>query len=375
METTESKVSPAGEKDFFELQEAWDGLAVVTHLDRTTGSWFFVALHDDTLGGPVGGCRLRVYPRPEDGLLDAMRLARGMTFKWAGLGMPFGGGKAVLAVPRPMVGDEREALFRRFGGFLTSLKGIYRTGEDLGTTPDDMAVVAQETRHLMGGDPESGHPVDPGPFTALGVFEGIRSALRHRVGSDDLEGRTVLVQGVGDVGEPLCRMLFDAGARLLLADLDEARARSLAEDVEGRVVSAREVYGTECDVFAPCAVGGVLDEETIPWLECRIVAGSANNQLQSEERDAEALRKRGILYAPDYIINGGGAMAFGLFHQGMDDEEEVRRRVASIGDTLDVIFSEAAEAGISPLVAASRRVERILDEARRNRGSSGSASS
>lgn len=351
------------EASFEGLIEAWDGRSVVVHRDPPTGTWIFVALHDDTLGTPVGGCRMMVYDEPADGLRDALRLARGMTHKWAALELPFGGGKAVLAIPREMEGEEREGLLRRFGRLLASLNGIYRTGEDLGTTPEDMAILAQETRYVAGGDPTTGHPTDPGPFTALGVFEGIKAGLRQRLGSDDLEGCVVHVQGVGDVGLPLAKMLAEAGAELLLSDLDAARAELVADQLGGRVLSVREVYSVECDVFAPCAIGGILNDETIPTLRCRIVAGSANNQLE-EPKDGEQLKGRGILYAPDYVINAGGAMAFGLFSLGEEDVETVRRRVAGIGDTLDEIFQEATERGVSPVSAAQSRVERILERAR-----------
>lgn len=351
------------EASFQDLIAAWDGQSVVIRRDPPTDTWIFIALHDDTLGTPVGGCRMKVYERPADGLRDALRLARGMTYKWAALELPFGGGKSVLAVPRKMEGEEREALFRRFGGFLNSLKGIYGAGEDLGTTPEDMAVLARETRYVAGGDPATGHPTDPGPFTALGVLSGIRSALDHRTGDGGLEGRSVHVQGVGDVGLPLARMLAEAGARLSLTDVDEERAGEVARELGARVVAPRDVYRVECDVFAPCAVGGILNRVTIPDLRCRIVAGSANNQLEAPE-DAERLRSRGILYAPDYIINAGGAMAFGLFSLGEDDLDEVRRRIVGIGDTLDAIFEEAADREVSPLSAATERVQEILERAR-----------
>lgn len=359
------------EATFEELIGAWDGRSVVIHRDPPTGTWIFIALHDDTLGTPVGGCRMMVYDRPADGLRDALRLARGMTRKWAALELPFGGGKSVLAVPWPMEGDERKELFRRFGRLLDSLKGIYGTGEDLGTTPADMAILARETRYVAGGDPAAGHPTDPGPFTALGVFRGMRSALRHRIGTDELEGRAVHVQGVGDVGRPLARMLAEAGARLTLSDLDQERADRVARELEARTVPPGDAYREECDVFAPCAVGGILNSRTIPLLRCRIVAGSANNQLESPE-DADRLKDRGILYAPDYIINAGGAMAFGLFNLGEDDVEEVRRRIGGIGDTLDAIFQEAAQRGVSPASAASARVEEVLERARGDQEASGS---
>lgn len=342
----------------------WGGLAVVSSYDPPTDTWMFIALHDDTLGTPVGGCRMKVYDDPRDGLQDALRLAEGMTHKWAAIDFSFGGGKSVLALGRNVEGEERTALLRRFGGLLNSLHGTYRTGEDLGTTPADMKVLAEASPYVMGGHSGGDGPMDPGPFTALGVMAGIRAALRHRFGSDALEGRTVLVQGVGDVGAPLARMVREAGGSVLVSDIDSARANAVAGEVDASIVPPETVYGTPCDVYAPCAVGATLNPTTIPELACRIVAGSANNQLRSPA-DADLLRERGILYAPDYVVNAGGAMAFGWVHRGITDRAELQRRVEGIGRSLEEIFSEAEGAGTSPLEAARRRVERALSTARR----------
>jgi leucine dehydrogenase len=302
---------------------------------------------------------MKVYPSPEDGLRDALRLAEGMTHKWAAIDFPFGGGKAVLAVTRPPEGQERVGLLHRFGALLNGLGGAFGTGEDLGTTPDDMRELASVTEHVVGRPRGPTGPTDPGPFTALGVEAGIEAALRHRGIGDGLAGRRVLIQGVGDVGTPLARLCAAAGASVLLADVDEVRAMQLAVEVGGRVVPTESVYDEPCDVYAPCAVGATLNAETIPRLRCDIVAGSANNQLDTEE-DAERLGDRGILYAPDFIVNAGGAMAFGLVYQGERREEELERRVRGIGDTLEQIFAEATEVGEGPLAAARQRVRRVL---------------
>jgi len=296
-----------------------------------------------------------------------MRLAEGMTHKWAAVGLPFGGGKAVIAPPGPLAGEERRALLRRYGTLIDSLHGSFATGEDLGTTVDDMAVIAETTGHVMGGHGRDGNLIDPGPFTARGVFRGIAAAVHHLDGGG-LAGHTVLIQGLGDVGAPLAGLLRAAGARLLLADLDGGRAEALAAELGGdpecRVIPAAEVFDTECDVFAPCAVGQVLSGDTIPRLRCRAVAGSANNQL-AETADAERLHRRGILYAPDYLVNGGGALAFGLIELGTTDPRELFSRVEALGDSLGEIFAEAAENDESPLAATQRRVERVLAAAHR----------
>jgi leucine dehydrogenase len=342
-----------------ELMEDWDGMAVVVRHDKPSDAWFFIALHDDTLGAPTGGIRMQVYPRPEDGLKDAMRLARGMTHKWAGVGLEVGGGKSVLALSRPLEGEERAGTLRRFAHLVDGLRGGYWGGEDMGTTPDDMAFLARETPFIHGIRKEDGSAVDPGPFTARGVLAGIRASVEHAFGDASLAGRSVLIQGVGDVGLPLARLLGSEGARVLVGDLDPERARVVAKEVDGEVVAPENVHHAECDVFAPCAVGAILNEGTIPALRCRIVAGSANNQLANEKEDAARLLERGIVYAPDYIVNAGGAVALAYLSQG-GSEEEIWARVDGIRDTVAEILREAREQGESPVVAAGRRVERIL---------------
>ena len=348
------------ERDFAGVLDAWDGKGVFVGRDGPTGTWFFVAMHDDRLGIPTGGCRMRVYADPADGLMDATRLAGGMTYKWAAIGLPFGGGKAVLAVPSPLEGQERAGLFHRFADVLNLLNGAFQTGEDMGTTPEDMGRLAAHTPHVVGGNGADGMPLDPGPYTALGVFEGIRAALRARHGGDGLSGRSVLVQGVGDVGAPLARLLADAGADILLADVDRGRAERMAHELAGRMVAVDVVYETPCDVYAPCAIGATLNAETIPRLACEVVAGSANNQLLVDG-DAQRLHDRGILYAPDYVVNGGGALAFGLMQRGESDQAVLESRVRGIGEALDEIFRDASREGITPAEASDRRVRRILE--------------
>src|SRR5262249_18535645 len=257
-----------------------------------------------------GGTRMRVYPTPAEGLRDAQRLARGMTSKWAAVGLPIGGGKAVLALSRPLAGPEREGLLRRYGQLVESLHGAFGTGEDRGTPPAGMALIATETRHVHGVEAD-GAVVDPGPFTARGVLRGIEAAARDALGRNGLVGVRVLVQGVGDVGLPLARELREDGADLLVSDLDAGRVERAASELGATTVAPEEALATECDVFAPCAIGGILDPAAIARLACRVVAGSANNQLAADE-DAERLHARGIVYVPDYVINGGGALALGL---------------------------------------------------------------
>ncbi len=344
---------------FLDLLANWEGVGVVVRCDQETGTWIFVAIHDDRLGPATGGCRMKVYDRPEDGLVDALRLAEGMTHKWAAMDFPFGGGKTVLAVPHPLIGEERRGLLHRFGGLLNSLGGRYGTGADLGTSTEDMQTIAEVSEHVIGVHGRTEGPMDPSPFTALGVFSGIEAALRHRFGHSALRGRKVLVEGLGAVGGPLAERVVASGGELLVCDADEERATQIAARIGGLVVSPSDAYDTECDVYAPCAVGATLNERTIPKLRCAIVAGAANNQLETPE-DADRLFERDILYAPDFVINGGGAMAFTLIYQGEDRLEELELRVKSIGESLAGIFAEAGKRGASPTVAARSRVERIL---------------
>jgi leucine dehydrogenase len=346
------------------LIEQWSGEAVVARYDRETETWVFIAIHDTTLGPAMGGCRVWRYPTPADGLRDAMRLAEGMTHKWAVIGFDLGGGKSVLAVPHPLEGDARRGVLRRFGRLVASLRGAYQCGPDLGTTPDDMAVIGEETEYVHGYDRVHGQPVDPGPFTALGVFVGMRAALQQSFGSLEFAGKTVLVQGIGDVGVPLARHVAEAGATVVLSDTEHDRAARLAKELGARTVPAGQVSTTPCDVYAPCAVGGILNATTIPLLGCRIVAGSANNQLADPD-GADRMHRRGILYAPDYVINAGGATALPLLGRGQA-AEEVLDRIRTFERTLSQIFSEAAANDESPYHTARRRVDRVLT-ARRHR--------
>jgi leucine dehydrogenase len=323
--------------------EDWDGEQVVVGFDAPSRTWMFVCVHSRRLGPAAGGTRMTVYGSPAEALRDGTRLAAGMTAKFAVAGLPFGGGKAVLAVPRLPAGAERRALLHRFAELVCSLGGNFLTGCDMNTTPADLDVIAATCPHVFGHTAGSG---EPGPFTARGVFHGILASVAHVHGSPSLEGRAVLVQGVGSVGSRLADLLAGAGADLLVSDVDGDRAVELAGRLDARFVPAENALETDCDVYAPCATGGILSASTIPGLRCRIVAGAANNQL-AEPADADRLRKRGILYAPDFVINAGG-----VFHNvgrealGWGDAE-VDRALAGIGDTLGEIYKRSEAEGIS----------------------------
>jgi leucine dehydrogenase len=338
--------------DFETLLAGWDGEHAVVRHDAESDTWIFVCLHSTVRGPAGGGTRMRTYPAPADGLADAMRLSGAMTRKMAAAGMPRGGGKAVLAVPELPTGEPRKRLLRRYGELVTSLGGSYRTAGDMNISPEDLDVVAETCPWVYG---TTGRGGNSGRGTARGALHAIRATVEHTFGSPDLAGRSVLVQGAGSVGAVLARELADAGARVLVSDVDEERAAATGCET----VPVDRVLETEVDVYSPCAVGGTLSAESIPHLACRAIAGCANNQL-AEPEDAERLRERGILFAPDYVVNAGGIIQLiGLEDEGWD-ESQLEERLAGVGDTLRTLFAEADAEGITPAEAADRLVRRRL---------------
>jgi leucine dehydrogenase len=340
---------------FEDLLDAWDGEEIVLHRDTPTSSWMLIGVHSTVRGPAMGGTRLTSYDRPEDAIDDVLRLSGAMTLKQAAADLPFGGGKAVIAVPEvPERGsDERTALLLRYAELVDSLHGTYVTAADMNTDESDMDVIGERTSHVLGRSRASGGAGDPGAATALGVFHGIQAAVTHWFGTADLSGHSVLVQGLGSVGSRLVDHLHEAGANLLVADLDEARASAVADEIGAKVTGADDVISTECDVFGPCATGRVFTPATIPHLKCRIVAGAANNQLGSPE-DGERLREAGILYAPDYVVNAGGVIHLaGREALGWDDPT-IAERLRGIGDTLLEVFGAADRDGVSTAAAADR---------------------
>ena len=338
----------------------WDGEALVSHHDRETGSWMFIGIHSTRLGPACGGTRLRVYPTPADAVRDVLRLAEGMTLKCAAAGLPTGGGKAVLAVPALPTGAVRRELLLRYGTLIQTLQGTYQTGPDMNTGAPDMDVLGEVTPYAFGRSPGNGGSGSSAPDTAVGVWHGIRASCGYAFGTTDLAGRTVLVQGAGGVGAALVELLARDGAKVLVADLAADRVAALERRHGALPVDPAEVAGTECDVYAPCATGAVLSAATIPRLRCRVVAGAANNQL-AEPADAERLRAAGVLYAPDFVINSGGALhLIGTEMLGWD-AATLAARVAGIGATLTEIYQHADEQGTATEVAAEAIARRRLD--------------
>jgi leucine dehydrogenase len=318
---------------------------------RDSGLKAIIALHDTTLGPALGGCRMWPYASEADAITDVLRLSKGMTFKAAMADLPYGGGKTVIiGDPRT---DKSEALFRALGRAIDTLGGRYYTGEDVGTAPADMDWAHEETAYVLGST-RGGGSGDPSPVTARGVWLGIRAAVAHRLQQSDLAGVRVAIQGLGHVGYNLARLLAQDGARLIVADIDRTRAERAADELAAKVVDVDAVLSAECEVLAPCALGGVLNDATIPQLACQIVAGAANNQLL-EDRHGAALHARGILYAPDYVINAGGLINIALELQpGGYDRARALAQVAAIGTTLAEVFERAAGAGLPTHEVADR---------------------
>jgi len=323
---------------------------VVVCYDHTCGYRGIIAIHNTVLGPALGGTRFWNYASDEEALVDALRLSRGMTYKAAVAGLNLGGGKSVI------VGDpraaNREAIFRAHGRFVETLKGRYITAEDVNTSPDDMEFVAMETGHVTGLHGTSG---DPSPVTAYGVYRGIKAAAKHKLGSDALAGRTIAVQGVGHVGYYLCQNLAGEGARLVVTDIDAARIQRVVREFGAQAVGLDEIYDVEADVYAPSALGATINDETIPRLKVSIVGGAANNVL-AEERHGDELHRRGILYAPDYVINAGGLInVCGELNEWTP--ERSMRKAGDIYGTLLRIFEMADAEGIPTYRAADRVAE------------------
>ena len=312
----------------------------------------FICVHSTRLGPGAGGTRMKHYERPADAMRDGMRLSEAMTLKFASVNFPFGGGKAVIALPTPEVptGDARRRLLREYGAFIDSLGGLYSCAPDMNTSAADMDVIGEVTRYVFCKTEGAGGAGDTAPDTAVGVLHGIKAACRYAFGSDDLSKRTVLVQGAGGVGGRLIELLMELDATVIATDLDPSRL-SVLRDKGIRTVAPEDALSTECDVLAPCAVGGVLNARTIPELRCRVIAGAANNQLEASA-DAELLRERDIVYAPDFVINAGGVLHGGGLEALHWTREELDARLAGIGDAVYAILERAQRDGLSTDAAA-----------------------
>lgn len=318
----------------------------------------FIAIHSTVLGPAAGGLRMKPYGSEDEALRDALRLSEGMTYKNAAAGLPLGGGKSVImGDPEALKTPE---LLRAFGKAVEACEGRYWTAEDMGMTPADMAEVAKETRYVAGlaeGKFASG---DPSPITARGIFNAIRQVSQHALGDTSLKGRVVSVQGLGHVGWNLCHRLKATGAELIVTDIDPARVQAAVTSLGAKPVSLDEIYSAEADIFAPCAIGGILNADTIPMLKVKAVAGGANNQL-ARPQDAELLHRRGILYAPDYVANGGGIINAATEILGIENQVDwVDEKLRALDNTMGDILQSAKAADVSPAVIAQDVVSRSM---------------
>ncbi len=328
---------------------------VVFCSDKESGLKAIIAVHSTKLGPAVGGCRMWNYASDEDAITDVLRLSKGMTYKNAVARLPFGGGKSVI------IGDAKEikseALFRAFGKQLERLGGSYYSAEDVNITTGDVMIMHKETNYVMGLEGKSGNP---SPFTALGTFLGIKAAFQHKHGHQNLEGVKVSVQGLGAVAYDLCKHLHNAGAELFVTDINEASVARVVNDFNATAVGIDEIYDLDVDVYAPCALGATVNDNTIPRIKAGIIAGCANNQL-AESRHGEILREKGVLYAPDYVINAGGII--NVYYETKPEgysAEEATKHVEGIYDTLIEIFQRSDAEQVGTHVVANELAEEII---------------
>ena len=324
--------------------------------DKATGLRAIIAIHDTTLGPALGGCRMYPYASEEDAIVDVLRLARGMTYKAAASGLNLGGGKSVIICDPER--DKSEELLRSFGRYIETLGGRYIVAEDVGTSTEDMEHIRIETSHVVGVDVTHGGSGDPSPFTALGVLHGMHACVEELFGSPSLEGRTVAVQGLGHVGWHLCELLHEEGASLMVTDVREENVERAVSEFGAKPVEPEEILTIPSDVLAPCALGAVVNDGSLPHFRCQIIAGSANNILL-EARHGAALAERGILYAPDYVINAGGLINVADELEGYN-EKRATKRIARIYDSVKRIIAISKRDGVPTNIAADTlALERI----------------
>ncbi|MCZ6858558.1 MAG: amino acid dehydrogenase [Gemmatimonadetes bacterium] len=326
--------------------------------DAESGYRGIIAIHNTTLGSALGGTRFWNYETEQEALIDVLRLSRGMTYKAAVAGLDLGGGKSVI------LGDnktaDREGIFRAHGRHVELMGGRYITAEDVGTSPQDMDYIRLETNHVVGLEDRFG---DPSPVTAFGVYRGMKACVQFRFGSDSLADKTVAVQGLGHVGYYLCQALHEEGARLIVTDIDAEKVERVVREFGARAVDADDIYSVTADVFAPCALGAVINDDTLAVLKMEIVAGSANNQL-AEDRHGDALEQRGVTYAPDYVVNGGGLISVNAELLGWS-MEQAHQKAGEIYGTILGVLDIARDEGIPSYRAARRLALRRIEEAKR----------
>jgi leucine dehydrogenase len=344
----------------FESMDSRGHEEVVFCQDKDTGLKAIIAVHNTTIGPALGGCRMWMYDTEDDALKDVLRLSRGMSYKAAIAGLNLGGGKAVIIGDSKK--DKNEILFRSFGRFVQGLAGRYITAEDVGTSVKDMEWVRMETQYVTGISRALGGSGDPSPVTALGTCSGMKATVKKHLGKDSLFGLSVGVQGVGHVGYHLCRYLSREGANLYVTDMEESALKRVVDEFGAQVIGMDDIYDADLDIYAPCALGATLNDETIPNLKCSIIAGAANNQLKKEDVHAQMLKDRGILYAPDYAINAGGLINVANEIEGYNRERAFHQAEEGIYDTLMTIYQRSEEDDVTTHTAASTVAEKRMED-------------
>lgn len=349
--------------EIFKYMQKYDYEQLVFCQDEASGLKAIIAIHDTTLGPALGGSRMWTYASEEDAIEDALRLARGMTYKNAAAGLNLGGGKTVI-IGDPFK-DKNEEMFRALGRFIQGLNGRYITAEDVGTNVADMDLIHEETNYVTGISPAFGSSGNPSPVTAYGVFLGMKAAAKEAFGDDNLGGRTIAVQGLGNVAYTLCEYLHKEGARLVVTDINQAAIDRVVNDFGAKAVAPQDIYEQDVDIFAPCALGAIINDDTIPKLKAKVIAGSANNQL-AESKHGQQIHEMGIVYAPDYVINAGGVINVADELYGYN-RDRAMKRVETIYTSLEKIFAISREQNIPTYLAANHLAEERIARVAKSR--------
>jgi leucine dehydrogenase len=349
--------------EIFKYMETYDYEQMVICQDKQSGLKAIICIHDTTLGPALGGTRMWTYENEDAAIEDALRLARGMTYKNAAAGLNLGGGKTVI-IGDPKK-DKNEEMFRAFGRYIQGLNGRYITAEDVGTTVEDMDLIYQETPFVTGVSPAFGSSGNPSPVTAYGVYRGMKAAAMEAFGTDSLEGKVIAVQGVGHVAYTLCKHLHEEGASLIVTDINKEAVQRAVDDFGAKAVDIDDIYSVDCDIFAPCALGAIINDDTISKIKAKVVAGAANNQLK-EIRHGDALHEMGIVYAPDYVINAGGVINVADELNGYNRERALKK-VETIYDNIASVIEISKRDNIPTYLAADRLAEERIERMRKSR--------
>ncbi|WP_027963387.1 Leu/Phe/Val dehydrogenase [Halalkalibacillus halophilus] len=349
--------------ELFTYMEEYDYEQVVFCQDKNSGLKAIISIHDTTLGPALGGTRMWTYESEEDAVIDSLRLAKGMTYKNAAAGLNLGGGKTVI-IGDPKK-DKNPEMFRAFGRYIQGLNGRYITAEDVGTTVLDMDTIYMETDYVTGISPEFGSSGNPSPATAYGCYLGMKASAKEAFGSDSLEGKVVTVQGVGNVAYTMCKHLHEEGAKLIVTDIHKESVQRAVNDFGAQAIDPNDIYDVDCDIYAPCALGATINDETIPRIKAKVIAGSANNQL-AEPRHGKILHEKGIVYAPDYVINSGGVINVADELNGYN-RDRAFKQIETIYDSLTKIYDISKRDDVGAHEAADRMAEERIDSVRKSR--------